>query len=88
MAEECDIKLRFVPTGGTSEYRPLECRIFVELKLRTTAEITRLMSVGGGIGIDHDQSVSFLERCWNAISGDNIQRAWELPGVERRFTIE
>jgi hypothetical protein len=37
----------FVRTGGTSEYQPLDYRIFGELKSRATAEITRLIPLGG-----------------------------------------
>jgi hypothetical protein len=60
-AEECEIELLFVPAGGTSEYQPLDCRIFGELKSRARAEIVRLMSHSGGIDIKHDQSVTILE---------------------------
>jgi hypothetical protein len=80
-AEECHVKRRFVTAGGTSEYQPLDYRIFGELKSRARAEIARLVSPGGGGDIEHGQSVTILERRWNAIQEENIQKAWGLPGL-------
>jgi hypothetical protein len=43
-ARERDVELLFMRAGGTSEYQPLNYRIFGELKSRARAEITRLMT--------------------------------------------
>jgi hypothetical protein len=87
-AEECDVELVFVPAGGTSEYQPLDHRIFGELKSRVRAEITKLMIFRGGATIDYNQSVSILMRCWNAIPGENIRKVWGLFGQEPHLASE
>jgi hypothetical protein len=78
-AGERDIELLFVPADGTSEYQPLDHRIFGELNSRARAEITRLIALGSGVDIDHDQAVTILERCWHSISASNIRKAWDCP---------
>jgi hypothetical protein len=80
-ADECDVELLFVPAGGTSQYQPLDYRVFGELKSRARAEMTRIMAIGGGLNVDYDQSVGILVRCWNAIPGENIRKAWGLPSL-------
>jgi hypothetical protein len=87
-AAQSDIELLFVPAGGTSEYQPLDYRIFGELKSRARAEITRLTAIGGGANVDCDQSFRILVQCWTAISGENIRKAWGLPGLEREVIGE
>jgi hypothetical protein len=87
-AEECDIELRSMRAGGTNEYQPLDYRIFGELKSRVKAETTRLMAIRSAVNIDHDQNVGILVRYWNAISGENIRRAWELPSLARAVVSE
>jgi hypothetical protein len=79
--EECDIELLFISASGTNKYQPLDYRIFGELKSRSREEIVRLISRRGGIGIEHEQSVTISERCWNAIPGENIRKAWVWPGL-------
>jgi hypothetical protein len=49
--EECDVELLFVPAGGTSEYQPLDYRIFRELKPQAKTEITRLMAICGAVSV-------------------------------------
>jgi hypothetical protein len=87
-AEECDIEVLLVPAGGTSEYQPFDYHTFGELKSRAKAEITRLMAIRGAVNIDYDQSLSILVRRWNAISGENIRKAWRLPSLARVVVIE
>jgi hypothetical protein len=87
-AEECDIKLLFMPASGTNEYEPLDYHIFGELKWRAKAEITRLMAIRGAVNIDHGHSVGILVRCWNAISGKNIRKPWGLPSLARAVVSE
>jgi hypothetical protein len=41
------------------------------------------MCGGGGVDIKHNQSATMLERCWNAIPGENIQKAWGLPELDQ-----
>jgi hypothetical protein len=82
-SEECDIELLFMPVDGTSEYQPLDYCILGELKQRAKAEIINHLIVRVAMNIDYDQSICILIRCGNAISGENIHKAWELPGLSR-----
>jgi hypothetical protein len=75
-AEGCDVELLFVPEGGTSEYQPLDYRIFGELTSPAKAEMTRLMAIRGVVNIDDDQGVTILVKSWNAISGESICPVW------------
>jgi hypothetical protein len=87
-AAQCDIELLFVPADGPSEYQPLDYRIFGGLKSRARTEITRLMAIGGGANIDHDQNVRILVNYWTASSGKTIRKAGGLPSLEREVIGE
>jgi hypothetical protein len=82
-AEGCDIELLFVSAGGESEYQLIDYRIFGELKSRARVEIARLTSHGGGVDVEHNQSFGISERCWNAILGENIPKAWGLSRLDQ-----
>ena len=77
-ANELDIELLYVPAGGTSQYQPLDRRIFGELKSRARAEMDRLAVIEGSRDCTHERAISILEGCWSHISTENIKKAWNI----------
>jgi hypothetical protein len=80
-AEEWNTELLFGPAGGTNGYQPLDYHIYWELKLRSKAEITRLMALRHGVNIACDQGVSISAGSWDTISSESIRKAWRLPSL-------
>jgi hypothetical protein len=73
-----DIELLYVPARGTGELRPLDRRIFGELKSRARMEFDRIRALTGSIDIDGDASVGVLANCWSRISGEHVRAAWHI----------
>jgi hypothetical protein len=77
-AKELNIELLFVPAGGTSLYQPLDRRIFGELKSRARHQFFRLAGQTGVQGATPEQAVTILVTCWDAISTENVCKAWDI----------
>ncbi len=73
------IELIFVPANGTSDYQPLDRRIFgvVKSKLRSLAG-SRIFA-----GKDRYEMVcKDLIHSWNEITSDNLNSAWKLKNLD------
>jgi hypothetical protein len=77
-AGELDIELLEVPAGGTSEFQPLDRRIFGELKSRARRAFEQLARRTGERGSTPEQAIVVLVEAWGAITADGIRTAWEL----------
>jgi hypothetical protein len=81
-AMSLNIEILYVPAGGTSQFQPLDARIFGELKSRARAQFQRLSASEGVRGASYAQSIAILLDCWEKIAGENIQQAWSVVGFE------
>jgi hypothetical protein len=77
-ARDPQIEHRFVPAGGTSQFQPLDRRVFGELKSRARRAFERLASRMGDRKSTPDEAMAVLAEAWYAIPTGNIRRAWKL----------
>jgi hypothetical protein len=57
-----DVRLLFVPTGGTGRFQQMDRRIFAELKARGRADFASRLWREGSETMDHQTSVDILEK--------------------------
>jgi hypothetical protein len=70
-AQELGIELVFIPAGMTSEYQPLDHRIFGSLKARTRAQLTRhVMSADEELMIW--ASIGILLDSWRCVGDEEV----------------
>ena len=78
-AKEHYIELIFVPANGTSEYQPLDRRIFGILK-------SKLRSLAGSRIFAGSQRFEMIAKdlvnSWAEISQENLQSAWNIPKLD------
>ena len=77
-ARELNIELLFVPAGGTSQYQPLDVRIFGELKSRARKKFEHLAFKKKNRDITYEESISILLKSWEAISQESIEKSWKI----------
>lgn len=78
------IELIYVPANGTSDFQPLDRRIFgiVKSKLRSLA--------GSKIyeGSERYEMIAKdLIKAWGEISRENLEKAWEIPNLSKLITL-
>jgi hypothetical protein len=78
LAENLDIELLYVPSGGTGEYQLLDRLVFGELKSRARAEFARKSTAERFVDFDNESTLQVLVQCWNKISVDNVVKAWHI----------
>jgi hypothetical protein len=77
-ARELHVELLDVPAGETSQFQPLDRRIFGELKSRARRAFEHLTWRIGDRGATPEEAIAVLADAWRAISAENIRSAWEL----------
>ena len=77
-AKELKIELLFVPAGGTSQYQPLDVKVFGELKSRARKKFEHLAFEKQTRNITYEESISILVESWLSISQENIEEAWKI----------
>jgi hypothetical protein len=77
-AGELGIELLDAPAGGTSEFQPLDRRIFGELKSRARRAFEPLARRTGERGSTPEQATVVLVEARGAITASSIRTAWEL----------
>ena len=77
-AKELNIELLYVPAGMTSVFQPLDIRIFGELKMRARAAFESLKEKKMSRDLEYNDSIVILRDCWDCISAENIDKAWEV----------
>ena len=77
-AKELNIELAFVPAGGTSQYQPLDVRIFGELKSRARKKFEHLAFQKKSRNVTYEESLTILAETWESISQESIEKSWEM----------
>ncbi len=76
-AEECNIRLVYIPVSGTDVYQPLDLRVFGALKSTACSMIyDRIFETDGGL--TKPQAADLFVKIWKKMSISVIKSAWQL----------
>ena len=77
LAQQLNIQLYYIPAGYTDEYQPLDIRVFGALKGMARGIWYSTYALKPGMEITKRKAIKTLLNCWNQLSDDIIDSAWE-----------
>ena len=77
-AAELDIGLRYIPSGQTGEWQPLDRKIFGAIKKQAHSRLNKMMSSRDLEGIDIIDAVKILCEVWAELSKETVLAAWDI----------
>jgi hypothetical protein len=77
-AADLQIRIVFVPKGGTSIYQPLDRRVFGALKAKGTRSFLDVIHEMPNAPCTRELAVRVLLACWDEIGEHVLQSAWDF----------
>ena len=77
-AAELNIELHFIPPGMTDILQPLDVRIFGALKAKARAAWNQIFCQNKNIKATKEEAAKVLASCWESLSSDVLEAAWEM----------
>jgi hypothetical protein len=75
-AAATDVALKFIPTGMTDEWQPLDLRIFGSLKQRAKALFDQEWMRDPDTELTTETVIELLLQAWRAITQEEVLNAW------------
>jgi hypothetical protein len=82
-----NIKLYFVPAGGTSTLQPLDIKVFGALKSTARKVWGQRYANDPTSQQTKASAVQILLDCWDKLNNDSIIAAWKLFKSEQRLAV-
>jgi hypothetical protein len=76
-AEADEIALKFIPSGMTDQWQPLDLRIFGSLKARAKALFDAEWMRDPDTELSTEDAIALLLRSWQSIEQGEILKAWQ-----------